>query len=97
MLFGFYTCNEALSRLDDYLDRELSPREIELVARHLKICRHCAEKFAFEAAFVADLREKLRHLDAPPHLLNQIRAALPVADSPLPLNSGDANFLDPRA
>lgn len=81
MLLGLLTCKEAIARLDDYIDRELSPREEKLVARHLKICAHCARHFRFEAEIVQGLRAKLGHIlghiQAPPELLDRIRAALP--------------------
>ncbi|PQV63032.1 anti-sigma factor, TIGR02949 family [Abditibacterium utsteinense] len=80
MLLGFLSCKEAIARLDDYIDRELSPREMILVARHLKICAHCAREFAFEAELVAGLRAKIQRIEAPPELLQKIRASLP--DSP---------------
>lgn len=79
MLLGILSCKEAVARLDDYIDRELSPREQVLVARHLKFCRRCAEHFRFEVEIVAGLRAKLEHIAAPPELIESIRAALPVA------------------
>ncbi len=77
MLLGFLGCKEAIARLDDYIDRELSPREEKLVARHLKICAHCARRFHFEAEIVAGLRARLGRIQAPPGLLDRICAALP--------------------
>lgn len=77
MLLGILSCKEAIARLDDYIDRELSPREQILVARHLKICRHCAQQFHFETEIVHGLRAKLEQIQAPPALLEKIRAALP--------------------
>lgn len=77
MLLGFLSCKEAIARLDDYIDRELSPRETTLVARHLKICAHCARQFRFEAEITNGLRAKIERLEAPPELLQKIRASLP--------------------
>lgn len=77
MLLGLLTCKEAIVRLDDYIDHELSPHETRLVARHLKICLHCAQRFRFEAEIVVGLRAKLGHIQAPPDLLERICAALP--------------------
>lgn len=77
MLLGILSCKEAIARLDDYIDRELSPREQILVARHLKFCRQCARRFRFEAEIVAGLRAKLGHIKAPSDLLDTICAALP--------------------
>jgi anti-sigma factor (TIGR02949 family) len=75
-LINLYTCREALDRLNDYLDRELSPREMQLVARHLKICRQCTHKFTFEAELLTELRAKVAHLDMPSDLMDRISASL---------------------
>jgi anti-sigma factor (TIGR02949 family) len=60
-----YGCREALERLDDYLDRELSHEEQRKVGQHLKICHECARKFAFEHDLVNGLREKTQHVALP--------------------------------
>jgi anti-sigma factor (TIGR02949 family) len=65
MLFNLYTCKEALQRLDDYIDHELTPQERKHVQLHLKLCRKCAQKFAFEASVVAEVRAKLRRIEVP--------------------------------
>jgi Putative zinc-finger len=44
-----YTCEETIRRLDDYLDRELTPHELQLVNEHLEVCAMCASEYAFEA------------------------------------------------
>jgi anti-sigma factor (TIGR02949 family) len=69
-------CEEAVARLDDYLDRELSSEEMRLVSEHLKTCAHCAEAFAFEEHVLADLRDKIRRIDVPTTLVDTIRAVL---------------------
>lgn len=74
-----YGCKEALERLDDYVDRELSPEETQKVAQHLKICHHCAKKFRFEQELVGGLRAKLQHLSVPDglgRLKEKVAAAL---------------------
>lgn len=60
-----YGCHEALSRLDDFIDRELTPDEGRKVRQHLKICHACARKFAFEEELVAGLRDKMQHVALP--------------------------------
>jgi predicted anti-sigma-YlaC factor YlaD len=75
-LINLYTCRETLDRLNDYLDRELSPRELQLVERHLKICRYCTHKFSFEAALLIELRAKVARLDMPDGLMDRIAASL---------------------
>ena len=80
MLLGLLSCKETIARLDDYIDRELSPQESKLVARHLKICHQCAKRFAFETELVEGLRQRLRHIDAPADLLGKIRISLDAAE-----------------
>ena len=55
-----YGCREALERLDDFVDHELSPKEERKVATHLKICRHCLGKFKFEEELLAGLCSKVQ-------------------------------------
>ncbi len=80
MLLGILSCKETLLRLDDYIDRELSPRETQLVARHLKICHQCAQRFAFETDLVEGLRLRLERIEAPADLLAKIRVSLDEAE-----------------
>ena len=79
-VINLYTCKETLARLDDYLDRELSAEEIRRVERHLKICRHCTHKFGFEKALLAQMRERVARIDAPPELWERITHALADAE-----------------
>lgn len=77
MLFSLLSCRETVARLDDYLDRELSPREQTLVARHLKICHRCAREFRFESDLLQQIQEKTVRVEIPPDLKERIFAALP--------------------
>ncbi len=76
MLLSLLSCRETLELLDDYLDRELAASEVKLVQRHLKICRECSRKFAFEEALQHDIRDKLRRIDLPADLLDKISSSL---------------------
>ena len=71
-----YTCEEAFRRLDDYLDRELSPEETGLVSEHLEICAGCAREFNFEASLLKGVRHKLRQIDLPESLQARILGAI---------------------
>ena len=75
-IINLYTCKEAIARLDDYLDRELSPEEIRRVERHLKICRQCTREFGFEKELLAQMRQRLARLETPPELWKRIAHAL---------------------
>ena len=71
-----YTCEEAVRRLDDYLDRELTPDETVLVQDHLEICAGCAREFNFEASVLRGVRRKLRQIDLPTSLQSRILRVL---------------------
>jgi anti-sigma factor (TIGR02949 family) len=70
------SCSEMVLRLDDFVDRALSPTELELVEEHLLECVQCARKFRFEAALVESLRERLGRVAAPEGLLLRIHERL---------------------
>jgi anti-sigma factor (TIGR02949 family) len=71
-----YTCQETFQRLDDYLDRELTLQEMQLVREHLDVCAVCASEYAFEASVLKQLRDKLQRITAPPDLLARVSRAL---------------------
>jgi anti-sigma factor (TIGR02949 family) len=71
-----YTCEETIRRLDDYLDRELTPHEMQLVHEHLEVCAMCASEYAFEARALERLRDKLSRLEAPADLMAKVSQAL---------------------
>jgi hypothetical protein len=63
-------------RLDDFVDRTLSPADLELVEEHLLECVKCAGKFRFEASLIEALRDRLSRIEAPEGLLRTIRQRL---------------------
>lgn len=71
-----HTCEETFRRLDDYLDRRLTPEETRLVEEHLQTCAACTREFAFEASVLTGVRRKLRHLQAPADLLSRVLSQL---------------------
>ncbi len=71
-----YACEETIRRLDDYLDRELPPREMQLVKAHLEVCAACASEYTFEARTLERLRDKLHRISAPADLLTKVSHAL---------------------
>lgn len=70
------SCAEMVLRLDDYVDRALSPTELELVEQHLLDCVTCAEQFSFEVSLIAALRQRLHRVPVPEDLLARIRVRL---------------------
>lgn len=70
------TCAQTFARLDEYLDRELTPMELAEVAQHLEACATCAGEFGVEAQLLDEIRRKLRRIRAPAELLAKISARL---------------------
>jgi len=71
-----FTCEETFRRLDDYLDRELSAREMRWVQEHLEVCAFCAAEFAFEAGVLERVRSVVSRIEARPGLAERIRRSL---------------------
>jgi anti-sigma factor (TIGR02949 family) len=71
-----YTCEQALHRLDDYLDRELSREETERVREHLDLCLHCASRFSQEADLLFEIQNRLQRLAVPSGLRERLMGAL---------------------
>ncbi|HZH34496.1 MAG TPA: zf-HC2 domain-containing protein [Pyrinomonadaceae bacterium] len=70
------TCMETFRRLDDFLDRELSEGECQLVQEHLKVCRICEAEFQFEAGIWSEVRTKLQHVAVPTSLREKLSRLL---------------------
>ena len=70
-------CEEAFRRLDDFLDRRLTPDELRIIEEHLEVCAWCAREFNFEASVLYGVKRRLRHLEAPPDLVTKILSQLP--------------------
>ena len=71
-----YTCEEVLRRLDDYIDRQLSVREMELAREHIETCAACAREYGFSASTLSTIKTKLRRIDVAPDLIDRISLAL---------------------
>jgi anti-sigma factor (TIGR02949 family) len=76
-----YTCEETFRRLDDYLDRELTSHEMQLLREHMDVCAVCAAEYTFEASVLKQVRAKLQRLGAPEELLAKISRALRRAEN----------------
>jgi anti-sigma factor (TIGR02949 family) len=70
------TCREAVARLDDYLDRELSEAEMGRVREHLETCEACAGHFRVEEQLLHQVREKVRRIAVPGGLMERIQKRL---------------------
>ena len=65
-------CADMIRRLDEYVDRSLSPRERRRVEAHLTRCLGCATQFQFETILLGLIRERLRRIDVPRDLLTNV-------------------------
>jgi anti-sigma factor (TIGR02949 family) len=70
-------CEEAFRRLDDFLDRRLTPEETRIIEEHLEICAWCAREFNFETSVLHGVKRKLRQLEVPTNLVSRILSQLP--------------------
>jgi anti-sigma factor (TIGR02949 family) len=69
-------CREAMDRLDDYLDRELTPDVKVNLEAHMKLCDHCTEEYGLRSAAQDILRCKLLGEKCPDALRKAISASL---------------------
>lgn len=77
-----YDCHEAFRRIHDYVDRELTPEEIQKVRAHLEVCAVCAREFRFEAQVLDDVRAKIQRVTAPADLKARVLSALRSGERP---------------
>ena len=73
-------CRQAFDRLEEYLDRELSPEEAARVQAHLRICAQCTREFRFERLIIEALRDKVNRIRVPDGLPDRIFAVLDSAE-----------------
>ena len=76
-----YDCAQAFSRLDAYLDRELSSAEMDMVREHLMTCEVCAGEFHFERSVLDGVRAKLQRIAVPEELHQRVLTALREAEA----------------
>ncbi|MDR3688081.1 MAG: zf-HC2 domain-containing protein [Fimbriimonas sp.] len=69
-------CEETYKRMQDYLDRELSPREMALVKDHLDSCGICSEEFEFELRVLRKIGRTLSDTEIPSDLVERVFASL---------------------
>lgn len=69
-------CEAILRRLDDYIDRELSPGDMRMVERHIEDCLRCAGRYRFEISLIRELRSRLRRIGLPTDLVTRVRLRL---------------------
>jgi len=72
----YYSCEEAIKRLNEYLDHQMTEAERAVVMHHLEICRPCLRRFTFEQTLVISLRQKVALLCVPTALREKLHSLL---------------------
>ena len=72
----FYSCEEAVKRLNEYLDHQMSEEDRTVVLKHLEICKPCLTRFSFEQTLIISIRQKITHLCAPQALREKLHGLL---------------------
>lgn len=76
-------CDETLTELEAYLDRELSREEQKRVEAHLTGCSDCFERSEFRLRIRTIVRRKCgATADLPPGLASRIRAVIASTEPP---------------
>jgi anti-sigma factor (TIGR02949 family) len=70
------TCAQAIEKIYEYLDGELTPQVEEGIRAHLAICRKCYPNFRHEEVFLRFLEQRARIEKAPPELRRRIMQML---------------------
>jgi mycothiol system anti-sigma-R factor len=65
-------CEDCLDRLYEFLDRELSDKDVQVVQGHLDDCSGCADHFYFEERFLEKIRTSCQGERAPERLRESI-------------------------
>lgn len=69
-------CEEVLSRLWEYLDEELTPKEAKAIALHLRCCAECYPAYSCDRALLHLLARQRLTCSAPAALVLSVRARL---------------------
>jgi anti-sigma factor (TIGR02949 family) len=70
-----HECDDALTNLYQYLDREIEASTSEVIRAHLEDCSGCLKSFDFEARLQIVVRERLAE-DVPAEFLQKLRDAI---------------------
>lgn len=69
---GMISCEDALARLWEFLDGELSPEDEAAVKKHLEICNRCFPHYDFQSAYFEYTRQVREREHAPTPLRKEL-------------------------
>jgi anti-sigma factor (TIGR02949 family) len=70
-----HECDDALTNLYQYLDREIEASTSEVIRAHLEDCSGCLKSFKFEERLQIVVRQRLAE-EVPPEFLERLRDAI---------------------
>ncbi len=70
------TCAEAIEKIYEFLDGELTPDVEEGIRAHLVVCRKCYPSFRHEEVFMRFIAQRAQIEAAPPELRRRIMQML---------------------
>ena len=70
------TCAQAIEKIYEFLDGELTPSVEESIRAHLAVCRKCYPNFRHEEVFLRFIEQRTRIEAAPPELRRRIMQLL---------------------
>jgi anti-sigma factor (TIGR02949 family) len=70
-----HECDDALTNLYQYLDREIEASTSEVIRSHLEDCSGCLKSFKFEERLQIVVRERLAE-EVPAEFLERLRDAI---------------------
>lgn len=66
------TCAQAMEKIYEFLDGELTPVVEQSIRAHLAVCRKCYPNFRHEEVFLRFIEQRTRIEKAPPELRRRI-------------------------
>jgi mycothiol system anti-sigma-R factor len=66
------TCEEAVKKLYEYIDKELDQDAMRQIDKHLEICHMCCDHFEFEKRMKSLVQENCFQNKAPKYLKSKI-------------------------
>jgi mycothiol system anti-sigma-R factor len=67
------TCEEAVRKLYEYLDKELDQEAADQLDKHLELCKSCCDHFEFERRVKSLIQDRCVDQKAPQLLKDKIR------------------------
>lgn len=70
------TCAQAIEKIYEFLDGELTPAVDESIRAHLAVCKRCYPSFRHEEVFLRFIEQRAQIEKAPPELRRRIMQML---------------------